>query len=158
MGKKLNEASKLVDKNKNYVLAQAVNLVKETAKAKFDETVELHIRLGIDPKQSYQTVRGTVSLPFFSSPTVVPISKVTVPALGLGIRPLGPKIFATLLKSFITSGVATKTSKAKVPLDISSIKSSKPTLSAPAFCASFCFSPFAKTATFLVFHRIRLGW
>jgi large subunit ribosomal protein L1 len=63
MGKKLNEASKLVDKSKNYVLAEAVNLLKQTAKAKFDETVELHIKLGIDPKQSDQTVRGTVSLP-----------------------------------------------------------------------------------------------
>ncbi|MDR3113208.1 MAG: 50S ribosomal protein L1, partial [Endomicrobium sp.] len=63
MGKKFNEASKLVDKSKDYVLAEAVNLVKQAAKAKFDETVELHIKLGIDPKQSDQTVRGTVTLP-----------------------------------------------------------------------------------------------
>jgi large subunit ribosomal protein L1 len=63
MGKRLNEIAKLVDKNKIYSLAEAVVLVKETAKAKFDETVEVHVRLGIDPKQSDQIVRGTVSLP-----------------------------------------------------------------------------------------------
>jgi large subunit ribosomal protein L1 len=63
MGKRLNEATKLVDKNKNYNLLEAVALVKDTAKAKFDETIEVHIKLGIDPKQSDQIVRGTVSLP-----------------------------------------------------------------------------------------------
>ncbi|MDR1695666.1 MAG: 50S ribosomal protein L1 [Endomicrobium sp.] len=63
MGKKLNESAKLVDKSKTYSLAEATELVKQTAKAKFDETVELHIKLGIDPKQSDQIVRGTVSLP-----------------------------------------------------------------------------------------------
>ncbi|MCL2390627.1 MAG: 50S ribosomal protein L1 [Endomicrobia bacterium] len=63
MGKNLNESAKLVDKSKTYSLAEATDLVKQTAKAKFDETVELHIKLGIDPKQSDQIVRGTVLLP-----------------------------------------------------------------------------------------------
>ena len=63
MGKRLNETAKLVDKNKVYSLAEAAALVKQTAKAKFDETVELHIKLGIDPKQSDQIVRGTVTFP-----------------------------------------------------------------------------------------------
>ncbi|MCL2144630.1 MAG: 50S ribosomal protein L1 [Endomicrobia bacterium] len=63
MGKKLQESLKLVDKNKLYTLDEAADLVKQTAKAKFDESVEVHIKLGIDPKQSDQTVRGTVSLP-----------------------------------------------------------------------------------------------
>ncbi|MDR3275442.1 MAG: 50S ribosomal protein L1 [Endomicrobium sp.] len=63
MSKRLNEAAKLVDKNKNYNLSEAAALVKDTAKAKFDETIEAHIKLGIDPKQSDQIVRGTVSLP-----------------------------------------------------------------------------------------------
>ncbi len=63
MGKRLNEVAKLVDKNRAYKLTEAVALVKETAKAKFDETIEIHIKLGVDPKRSDQMVRGTVSLP-----------------------------------------------------------------------------------------------
>jgi large subunit ribosomal protein L1 len=63
MGKRLKEVSKLVDKSKLYTLDEAVSLVKQIANAKFDETVELHIKLGIDPKQSDQIVRGTVTLP-----------------------------------------------------------------------------------------------
>jgi len=63
MSKRLTESSKLVDKTKLYELADAVNLVKQTAKAKFDETIEIHIRLSIDPKKSDQNVRGTVTLP-----------------------------------------------------------------------------------------------
>ena len=63
MSKRLNEISKLVNKSKLYTLAEAVDLAKQTAKAKFDETVEIHIRLGVDPKQSDQIVRGTVALP-----------------------------------------------------------------------------------------------
>ena len=63
MGKRLTETAKLVDKSKLYMLSEAAELVKQTAKAKFDESVEVHIRLGINPKQSDQIVRGTVSLP-----------------------------------------------------------------------------------------------
>ena len=63
MSKRLTETSKLVDKAKLYELGEAINLVKQTAKAKFDETIEIHIRLSIDPKKSDQNVRGTVTLP-----------------------------------------------------------------------------------------------
>lgn len=63
MGKRLAEVVKKVDANKKYSVDEAAKLIKETAKAKFDETVELHVRLGVDPKQSDQQVRGTVVLP-----------------------------------------------------------------------------------------------
>jgi len=63
MAKRLNEVSKLVDTGKLYSIKEAADLIKQTAKAKFDESVEVHIRLGIDPKKSDQSVRGTVSLP-----------------------------------------------------------------------------------------------
>ncbi|MDR3112655.1 MAG: 50S ribosomal protein L1 [Elusimicrobiota bacterium] len=63
MTKKSKKATKTIDKSKIYAIVDAVPLVKENAKAKFDETVETHIRLGIDPKQSDQIVRGTISLP-----------------------------------------------------------------------------------------------
>jgi len=62
-GKKYAEAVKLVDRNKLYSLDEAVELAKKTSYAKFDETVELHLNLGVDPRQSDQTVRGTVVLP-----------------------------------------------------------------------------------------------
>src|SRR3954453_22927949 len=52
-----------VDRNQRYQLEDSLRLVKETARAKFDETVELAIRLGVDPRQADQNVRGTVTLP-----------------------------------------------------------------------------------------------
>jgi large subunit ribosomal protein L1 len=63
MGRRLAEAEKLLEPAKKYSLEEAVSLVKRTAKAKFDETVEIHVRLSVDPKQSDQNVRGTVVLP-----------------------------------------------------------------------------------------------
>jgi len=54
---------KNVDPNKRYTLADAVQIVKKNATAKFDETVELHVRLGVDPKKTDQSVRGVVVLP-----------------------------------------------------------------------------------------------
>lgn len=61
--KKYLEAKSKVDKNKFYSLDEALNLIKEIAKAKFDESVEAHIRLGIDPAKGEQQVRATVVLP-----------------------------------------------------------------------------------------------
>lgn len=69
-GKKYTEAAKLVDRSKNYPLSEAVAIAKQTAKAKFDETVELHFRLGIDPRHSDQQVRSTVMLPHGLGKTV----------------------------------------------------------------------------------------
>jgi large subunit ribosomal protein L1 len=62
--KKYEELAKKVDTGKEYQPDEAVNLVKETAKAKFDETVELHLRMGLDPRQATQQVRGVALLPY----------------------------------------------------------------------------------------------
>lgn len=63
VGKKYAESVKSYDRSKAYDPAEAVNLVLSTAKAKFDETVELHVRLGVDPRQADQQVRGVLVLP-----------------------------------------------------------------------------------------------
>lgn len=62
-GKKYLESAKLVDRNSLYVPAEAFDLTLKTSKAKFDETVELHVRLGVDPRHADQQVRGAVVLP-----------------------------------------------------------------------------------------------
>lgn len=62
-GKKYNESLKAFDKQNLYDLAEAINLVQETAKANFDETIEMHIKLGVDPRHADQQVRGAVVLP-----------------------------------------------------------------------------------------------
>lgn len=62
-GKKYNESVKLVDKSKFYETAEALELACKTAKAKFDETIEVHIRLGVDSRHADQQVRGAVVLP-----------------------------------------------------------------------------------------------
>ena len=62
-GKKYSDSIKAVDVSKYYDVNEAVKKVLDTAKAKFDETIELHVRLGVDPRQADQQVRGTVILP-----------------------------------------------------------------------------------------------
>ncbi len=62
-GKRFRAALALVDRNRRYTLEQAVHLAVETAQAKFDETVEMAVCLGVDPRQADQNVRGTVVLP-----------------------------------------------------------------------------------------------
>lgn len=62
-GKRYKEISKLVDRAKYYELDEAIELLKKTSKAKFDETVELATRLGVDLRHADQAVRGAVSLP-----------------------------------------------------------------------------------------------
>lgn len=62
-GKKYQEALKLIDRDTAYELHEALELVKKTATAKFDETVELAVRLGVDPKKADQQIRGAVVLP-----------------------------------------------------------------------------------------------
>ena len=69
-GKKYQDSAKLIDRNKLYDPEEAVELVKQTAKAKFDETVELSVRLGVDPRHADQQVRGAVVLPHGTGKTV----------------------------------------------------------------------------------------
>jgi len=69
-GKRYQELVKLVDKTKLYEPEEALNLSKETAKAKFDETIELHIKLGVDSRHADQQVRGAVVLPHGTGKTV----------------------------------------------------------------------------------------
>lgn len=62
-GKKYQDSSKLIDKTKLYDPAEGLNVVVQTAKAKFDETIEAHFRLGVDSRHADQQVRGAVVLP-----------------------------------------------------------------------------------------------
>ncbi|PMC34178.1 50S ribosomal protein L1 [Bacillus sp. UMB0899] len=62
-GKKFLEAAKLVDRSKFYAVQEAIELVKKTSVAKFDATVEVAFRLGVDPKKADQQIRGAVVLP-----------------------------------------------------------------------------------------------
>ena len=79
MGKRLAllEKEKAFDRTKFYSIGDAAAVVKKTATAKFDETIEVHVKLGVDPKQSDQNVRGTVVLPHGSgkSKRVVVVAK-----------------------------------------------------------------------------------
>ena len=63
MGKKYSDSTKLLEKTKLYDANEAISLVCQTAKAKFDETIELHIRLGVDSRHADQQVRGAIVLP-----------------------------------------------------------------------------------------------
>ncbi|MCI9065258.1 MAG: 50S ribosomal protein L1 [Lachnospiraceae bacterium] len=69
-GKKYQEAAKLVDRAVMYDAAEAISLVKKTATAKFDETVEVHIRTGCDGRHAEQQIRGAVVLPNGTGKTV----------------------------------------------------------------------------------------
>ena len=69
-GKKYQDSAKLIDRSKLYDAGEALDLVCKTSKAKFDETVELHIRLGVDSRHADQQVRGAIVLPHGTGKTV----------------------------------------------------------------------------------------
>ncbi len=69
-GKRIVNAYKTVDKNQAYSLKEAVKIVKENATAKFDETIDIAVNLGVDPKYADQMVRGVCSLPHGTGKTV----------------------------------------------------------------------------------------
>src|SRR5262245_64131205 len=77
-GKKFKTAAATVDRSREYQIAEAVKLVKGAAFAKFDETVDVAVRLGVDPRHADQVVRGTVVLPHGTGKSV----KVLVIAQG----------------------------------------------------------------------------
>src|SRR5690554_5624611 len=70
MGKNYVESAKLIDKSVLYNPQEALELAVKTAKAKFDETIELHVKLGVDPRHADQQVRGAVVLPHGTGKTV----------------------------------------------------------------------------------------
>ena len=78
VGKRYSECLKAYDKNKVYEIEEGMEAVLATSKAKFDETVEFHVRLGVDPKQADQQVRGVIVLPHGTGKSV----KVLVIAKG----------------------------------------------------------------------------
>ncbi|HEY8886128.1 MAG TPA: 50S ribosomal protein L1 [Candidatus Microsaccharimonas sp.] len=69
-GKKYQEAAKLVEKEKLYSLTDAVELASKTSPSKFDASVEIHVRLNVDPRQADQNIRTTVSLPNGTGKTI----------------------------------------------------------------------------------------
>ena len=69
-GKRMTNANSNIDREAQYQMAEAVKLVKEASKAKFDETVEISMNLGVDPRHADQMVRGVVSLPHGTGKTV----------------------------------------------------------------------------------------
>ena len=78
-GKNYKDSLKLYDKSKQYETAEAIDIALQTAKAKFDETIEVSVRLGVDPRHADQQVRGVVVLPNGTGKTV----KVLVIAKGV---------------------------------------------------------------------------
>ena len=70
MGKRYKDALKTFDRQTYYPMEEALKLVKDNAKAKFDETIEVHFRLGIDPRHSDQQIRTTVMLPHGTGKTI----------------------------------------------------------------------------------------
>jgi large subunit ribosomal protein L1 len=69
-GKRYQESTKLIDSVKFYDVNEAMDLAQKTAKAKFDESVEVHVRLGVDPRHAEQQVRGVVVLPHGTGKTL----------------------------------------------------------------------------------------
>ena len=92
-------AAAKIDRQRKYSLAEAVGLARGTARAKFDETVELAMRIGVDPRKADQNVRGTVVLPHGTGKAVrvAVFAKVGEPRR-CGVVPIGERFRRLLLK------------------------------------------------------------
>ena len=87
-GKNYKESAKLIDKQAQYEPQEAFELITKTAKAKFDETVELHVKLGVDSRHADQQVRGAIVLPHGTGKTVrVLVCSPRATRLTLPVRP-----------------------------------------------------------------------
>jgi len=67
--KRYQELKKVIDKNKTYPVSEALKLAKKTSKTKFDGSIEVHVRTGIDPKKGDQQIRGSITLPYGTGKT-----------------------------------------------------------------------------------------
>src|SRR5258708_594878 len=94
--KRFKKALELVDAAKAYPLKAAVELLAKFPKAKFNETVDLAFRLGVDAKQSDQMVRGTVPLPHGSGKTVKVLVFAKTARQPMRRRPLGPNLLGSM--------------------------------------------------------------
>jgi large subunit ribosomal protein L1 len=94
-----------VERNKKYPLAEAIKLLKETSKVKFDSSVEIHVRLGIDPKKSDQSIRGMVVLPHGSGKKLK-IAAFVTPAKEKEAKEAGAEVIGNkeLIEKIKTSG------------------------------------------------------
>ena len=77
LSKKRKEAVAKIDKNKSYTVAEAANLMKDISTTKFDASVDVAVKLGVDPRQANQMVRGVVTLPHGTGKDVKVLALVT---------------------------------------------------------------------------------
>ena len=91
-GKKYNSSVELIEKSKLYDTTDAISLAIQTAKAKFDETIEVHVRLGVDSRHADQQVRGAVVLPNGTGKNVRVLAIAKGPAADASINPIGTSV------------------------------------------------------------------
>lgn len=94
-GKKYTDSAKLIDRLKQYELDEAISLLKQTAKAKFDETICLSVRLGVDPRHADQQVRGALVLPHGTGKSVRVLVFAKDPAKAKEAQDAGADIIGT---------------------------------------------------------------
>jgi len=98
--KAYRQADEQIDRERLYTPAEAVGLAKKTSTAKFDPTVEVALRLGVDPRKADQMVRGTVLLPHGTGKT----ARVLVFATETGLRKPGPRVRTMSARMTCSSG------------------------------------------------------